>query len=617
MAKEDGKWVTIKGTHIFIPNGKSLSSVLKEKWKLKGTSKEKYDELRADLVESRYQKYLKTGDAGYVGDDYSKAKNDLRKVSEQTYKEVSKGMNNITERPSRNGYEAFQARDNRSLLEAKHNEMEKKREEITSNPDWARNDRLSDAYYETFREEERFYAENKVENPNEPYEPYPAYATYKEKRNKLENITQNEDGSYNYDNMYDHAEWSGKEYTNDEFLENLEDENWHTERGMLLDAHLTNAQMEFVKNNTTFGMGSPRLDREITEELIKGARGEKYRTPEEIYNKRNEERANKLTEAIKHMETHGNDHSDVMKGFEYRDYDEMKEEYKRLTGKEWQTDYKLNVEPNYTLPNGDIMNQDFIKENYSGYSPEDIQREIDFDKKTLMSQTPEGRARTMAHINEMQKYLDGMEKYESRISDDFTTGDKANGYTQGAWQGSKYDGNLDIKDIAKNVVDEMKKAYPDVKINRKISRYSGGQSADFNIVESEKPLIRNFDSFSESELERIYNTGYNKNYYNTFEDFKENFKKELERGQYSINTYHVSTNPELTEYGKAVLKDLNKVVNAYNFDDSDGQIDYFHTNFYSDVSIGNYNKPYKVVSSKANLRKKINEQAKKTRKKQG
>lgn len=53
----------------------------------------------------------------------------------------------------------------------------------------------------------------------------------------------------------------------------------------------------------------------------------------------------------------------------------------------------------------------------------------------------------------------------------------------------------------------------------------------------------------------------------------------------------------LTDYAKAVLSDVNDVIKSYRFDDSDGMIDYFDTNFYYSLEVGRWNKLF-VVNNK-------------------
>jgi len=63
-----------------------------------------------------------------------------------------------------------------------------------------------------------------------------------------------------------------------------------------------------------------------------------------------------------------------------------------------------------------------------------------------------------------------------------------------------------------------------------------------------------------------------------------------------LNTYHMDREkPYLTARAWDVLADVDRFVKSYRFDDSDGMIDYFHTNFYYSLRIGRWDKPLKVV----------------------
>lgn len=264
---------------------------------------------------------------------------------------------------------------------------------------------------------------------------------------------------------------------------------------------------------------------------------------------------------------------------------------------------KAGKEKVYTLDDGTPIDQNYMKEVYSGRSYEDIKRQNDTEKEWLKNVKPEMRERQEAFIKETDKYLDNMEKFESRISDDFSTRERQTGYpfSQGtAWEGSKSNSNLYGKDKIKAIDDEIKKAYPGIKTSRKTAQGGYTDSFTYNIVESDKPIVRNIDDFSDTEIERLYNSGYNKNWYKTKEDFKDNLKKDLESGHFDINQYHIDNDYRLTPYGKQVFKDIMKVSNAYNYDESDSMTDYFNTGHYISIGVGKDGKPYQTTNSKMN-----------------
>lgn len=119
-----------------------------------------------------------------------------------------------------------------------------------------RQDEWANKYYGAFRDNERRNAKIKKEIPEEKYEYVDSYATYKDK----------------FDNYKDGETWTGKAYTNDEFMEHLTDANWHTERRILEEANLTNAELSYVKDRVKLGKWSAELDKASTEKLIAEAK---------------------------------------------------------------------------------------------------------------------------------------------------------------------------------------------------------------------------------------------------------------------------------------------------------------------------------------------------------
>lgn len=636
---EDGVWRTIGGRRVFIKKGQSLSdamiesgkfkndlrsSYVKAKEEKKGSVKDKIDFMEAtrELMDADHgdwnnmNQQERTEMCEKILGDFEEKYGTLededfrKKLVDQLEEENFHTMANVID----NKYGEVEENSNwRDLIKANNEQLEKDLKEYQDTHDMASD---SDGYYELFRENERKNAGIKQEKPDEPYEFVEAYATYKEKRNKLEGIEKDELGNPNYDTMKD-ATWTGKEYTNDEFLENLEDENWHTERKMLLDAGLTNKQMEFVKDNTEFHNGSPSLDKEITEELIKGAKGEPYKTPQEIKANRNAIEIESLQKELDTISKYGvydenGNHRENVHG--YRTYDDLKERYKALTGKEYDdSNITVPYDPNkeYKLPNGVVINQDLMKERYSGESPEKVKSDIEFEKKYLMNYNPKDREFHNAEIKEMEKYYDSMEKYESRISDDFNTSDWKEGYGnqfgEGSWKGSKSNSGLYGKDKIKAIDNEVRKAYPGLKTSRTTGRGGYTDSFSYSITESDKPIVRNINDFSEAEIDRLYDKGYNKNWYKTKDDFKQHLQRELESGHFSVNEYGIDDDYRLTPYGKQVFKDIKKVSDAYNYDESASQVDYFHTGHYLNLNVGKSEKPYKTTNETMNnaIREKV------------
>ena len=58
-----------------------------------------------------------------------------------------------------------------------------------------------------------------------------------------------------------------------------------------------------------------------------------------------------------------------------------------------------------------------------------------------------------------------------------------------------------------------------------------------------------------------------------------------DRDTVDINHYHINKEDMLTEDGKEIVRVANQVIKAFNYDDSNSQVDYFDTNFYYDLKV--------------------------------
>jgi len=107
---------------------------------------------------------------------------------------------------------------------------------------------------------------------------------------------------------------------------------------------------------------------------------------------------------------------------------------------------------------------------------------------------------------------------------------------------------------------------------------------------------RDVDKLSTTEIAKLVRQDVSK-VFNTKDGWKISITSEYFAGGSSINL-RVKKSPKvlmeynedlgyktLNEEGRRIQKELEKLVNAYNFDGSDTQTDYFHTNYYSNVSI--------------------------------
>ena len=70
-----------------------------------------------------------------------------------------------------------------------------------------------------------------------------------------------------------------------------------------------------------------------------------------------------------------------------------------------------------------------------------------------------------------------------------------------------------------------------------------------------------------------------------------------ERGYDTVNSYHIESDPSLTDEAKNVMLSVKEITQKYNYDNSDIQSDYFDVNFYLGLAIGNSDKPYQYKAS--------------------
>lgn len=133
-------------------------------------------------------------------------------------------------------------------------------------------------------------------------------------------------------------------------------------------------------------------------------------------------------------------------------------------------------------------------------------------------------------------------------------------YTGYGWEGGKYrtNQNLSITEIAKEIRKELKAYFPKCIFSVVCQKYSGGRSLHINLMHAPfNPFIN-----PESKSEQF-------NHYCSDKESK-------------IFTPNAVT----------AMKTVTRIANAFNFDDSDGMIDYSHTNFYLHLSVGKWDKPF-------------------------
>ena len=251
-----------------------------------------------------------------------------------------------------------------------------------------------------------------------------------------------------------------------------------------------------------------------------------------------------------------------------------------------------------------------IKTNYKIVKNEDKKGvELYFEEIPTKEEREELKANGYKwHIQKKCWYI--KENKQKEQVEPIKTGIKENprfNYNQGAWEGINYSSNLSLKDIAKIIKNEIKRKYPEATFSITTEYYSGGQSLHINLMKSTKNPFNSFEKAIEEAdgkgdyYNRIYAHpekwhGLTEKEIEESEKNKQALKRRLQNGYMQINHYNIKNDYELSEYGKKILQDIASLADSFNFDDSDGMIDYFHTNFYMHLNIGKWNKKFELIN---------------------
>lgn len=61
-----------------------------------------------------------------------------------------------------------------------------------------------------------------------------------------------------------------------------------------------------------------------------------------------------------------------------------------------------------------------------------------------------------------------------------------------------------------------------------------------------------------------------------------------------VNQWGISESENLTNSGKALFNMIMQIINKYHYDKSDAMTDYFDTNFYIDLEVGKWDRPFEI-----------------------
>ena len=144
----------------------------------------------------------------------------------------------------------------------------------------------------------------------------------------------------------------------------------------------------------------------------------------------------------------------------------------------------------------------------------------------------------------------------------------------------------------------------DVRVRKE--SYSMGRSIHITLRLDKNKYAPTREEFKQIDVENIKHQRYNwiqngdgkEVFHDTYWSMTEDEKRKAEqataeqqaiwnydRDTVDINHYHIDKEDMLTEDGKEIVRVANQVIKAFNYDDSNSQVDYFDTNFYYDLKV--------------------------------
>ena len=184
-------------------------------------------------------------------------------------------------------------------------------------------------------------------------------------------------------------------------------------------------------------------------------------------------------------------------------------------------------------------------------------------------------------------------------------------YTQNGWVGSNYDSSLSLKEIAAIIREYVKEKYPTFRFSIRTHYASTCQELMISLTQAPFEVEKKASELSDDDLHDLwgYITRHGAN--RIFTDINSRMpnapsdptNKEIAEAYANGKLYKI-----LREDVQAMFDDIDSLVKSYNYDDSDGMIDYFDTNFYYfGVSVDH--SKFKVVEKKARIPQQKNEVA--------
>lgn len=148
-------------------------------------------------------------------------------------------------------------------------------------------------------------------------------------------------------------------------------------------------------------------------------------------------------------------------------------------------------------------------------------------------------------------------------------------YTEFGWKGKNHQWNRSLKEIAVIVRNYVKEKYPTYKFSVRTEYASMCQELHVSLKEAPKDIYKTLEQLNKTDLFNIYKKLDRNGYYCSGELYGEKFEEAILKAWNDSDFYKI-----YTDEVSSILEDVNNFVKSYNYEDIDGQIDYFHVDFY-------------------------------------
>ena len=191
-----------------------------------------------------------------------------------------------------------------------------------------------------------------------------------------------------------------------------------------------------------------------------------------------------------------------------------------------------------------------------------------------------GDAETMKAINQEYDTLFPIWKHRHNATAAEPTTETADStrthfYTQNGWAGSKYDSSRSTKEVAALVRAYVKEIYPTYKFSVRYSHASMCSEVHVELVNAPSEIYKQFEELTQEERFWVWQRAEYNSWVKPFGCLDDEHMAILKKA-YEEHTFL----KRYTEVVQSVIDDIDREVNSYRYDDSDGMIDYFSTNFY-------------------------------------